>query len=219
MKKFFLLVFCISFSVVFSQDSTNFRTQSTGDLLTSGFWIPASSINKNIKGSNYLFEKWENFANIYSDNGNVFRITNLNYNIKSKKLEAKISNDSVFQFNTEGISKVRIMNSTFKLIDSEFMKELMTGKVGLYIKYSLKTKDAVFNPLTHDELTPEEIIKVEDYLIQVEGKSFDIKLKKGDILKCLKDKEKEVKDFVKRNKLSFSNEKDVVKILGYYNSL
>lgn len=219
MKKFFLLVFCISFSVVFSQDTTNFRTQSTGDLLTSGFWIPASSINKNIKGSNYLFEKWENFANIYSDNGNVFRITNLNYNIKSKKLEAKISNDSVFQFNTEGISKVRIMNSTFKLIDSEFMKELMTGKVGLYIKYSLKTKDAVFNPLTHDELTPEEIIKVEDYLIQVEGKSFDIKLKKGDILKCLKDKEKEVKDFVKRNKLSFSNEKDVVKILGYYNSL
>lgn len=219
MKKFFLLVFCISFSVVFSQDTTNFRTQSTGDLLTSGFWIPASSINKNIKGSNYLFEKWENFANIYSDNGNVFRITNLNYNIKSKKLEAKISNDSVFQFNTEGISKVRIMNSTFKLIDSEFMKELMTGKVGLYIKYSLKTKDAVFNPLTHDELTPEEIIKVENYLIQVEGKSFDIKLKKGDILKCLKDKEKEVKDFVKRNKLSFSNEKDVVKILGYYNSL
>ena len=219
MKKFFLLVFCISFSVVFSQDTTNFRTQSTGDLLTSGFWIPASSINKNIKGSNYLFEKWENFANIYSDNGNVFRITNLNYNIKSKKLEAKISNDSVFQFNTEGISKVRIMNSTFKLIDSEFMKELMTGKVGLYIKYSLKTKDAVFNPLTHDELTPEEIIKVEDYLILVEGKSFDIKLKKGDILKCLKDKEKEVKDFVKRNKLSFSNEKDVVKILGYYNSL
>lgn len=219
MKKFFLLVFCISFSVVFSQDTTNFRTQSTGDLLTSGFWIPASSINKNIKGSNYLFEKWENFANIYSDNGNVFRITNLNYNIKSKKLEAKISNDSVFQFNTEGISKVRIMNSTFKLIDSEFMKELMTGKVGLYIKYSLKTKDAVFNPLTHDELTPEEIIKVEDYLIQVEGKSFDIKLKKGDILKFLKDKEKEVKDFVKRNKLSFSNEKDVVKILGYYNSL
>lgn len=178
MKKFFLLVFCISFSVVFSQDTTNFRTQSTGDLLTSGFWIPASSINKNIKGSNYLFEKWENFANIYSDNGNVFRITNLNYNIKSKKLEAKISNDSVFQFNTEGISKVRIMNSTFKLIDSEFMKELMTGKVGLYIKYSLKTKDAVFNPLTHDELTPEEIIKVENYLIQVEGKSFDIKLKK-----------------------------------------
>lgn len=219
MKKFFLLVFCISFSVVFSQDTTNFRTQSTGDLLTSGFWIPASSINKNIKGSNYLFEKWENFANIYSDNGNVFRITNLNYNIKSKKLEAKISNDSVFQFNTEGISKVRIMNSTFKLIDSEFMKELMTGKVGLYIKYSLKTKDAVFNPLTHDELTPEEVIKVEDYLILVEGKSFDIKLKKGDILKCLKDKEKEVKDFVKRNKLSFSNEKDVVKILGYYNSL
>ncbi|SHI63892.1 hypothetical protein [Flavobacterium haoranii] len=219
MKKFFLLVFCISFSVVFSQDTTNFRTQSTGDLLTSGFWIPASSINKNIKGSNYLFEKWENFANIYSDNGNVFRITNLNYNIKSKKLEAKISNDSVFQFNTEGISKVRIMNSTFKLIDSEFMKELMTGKVGLYIKYSLKTKDAVFNPLTHDELTPEEIIKVENYLIQVEGKSFDIKLKKGDILKFLKDKEKEVKDFVKRNKLSFSNEKDVVKILGYYNSL
>lgn len=219
MKKFFLLVFCISFSVVFSQDTTNFRTQSTGDLLTSGFWIPASSINKNIKGSNYLFEKWENFANIYSDNGNVFRITNLNYNIKSKKLEAKISNDSVFQFNTEGISKVRIMNSTFKLIDSEFMKELMTGKVGLYIKYSLKTKDAVFNPLTHDELTPEEIIKVENYLIQVEGKSFDIKLKKGDILKFLKDKEKEVKDFVKRNKLSFSNEKDVVKILGYYNSI
>lgn len=219
MKKFFLLVFCISFSVVFSQDTTNFRTQSTGDLLTSGFWIPASSINKNIKGSNYLFEKWENFANIYSDNGNVFRITNLNYNIKSKKLEAKISNDSVFQFNTEGISKVRIMNSTFKLIDSEFMKELMTGKVGLYIKYSLKTKDAVFNPLTHDELTPEEIIKVEHYVIRLNDKIFDIKLKKNDIINHMNDKEKEVKDFAKRNKLSFSNERDVVKIITYYNSI
>lgn len=219
MKSFFLLVFGFFSGFVFSQDSENYRTQSTGDLLTSGFWIPASKINKNIKGSNYLFEKWENFANIHSENGNVFRVTNLNYNIKSKKLEAKISNDSVFQFNSEGIEKVRIMNSTFKLIDSEFMKEIIAGKVGLYIKYSLKTKDAVFNPLTHDELTPEEIIKVEHYVIRLNDKIFDIKLKKNDIINHMNDKEKEIKDFAKRNKLSFSNEKDVIKIITYYNTL
>lgn len=79
MKSLILLVFGFFFGFVFSQDSENYRTQSTGDLLTSGFWIPAQKNIKNIKGSNYLFEKWENFANIHSENGNVFRVTNLNY--------------------------------------------------------------------------------------------------------------------------------------------
>ena len=35
----------------------------------------------------------------------------------------------------------------------------------------------------------------------------------------MNDKEKEIKDFAKRNKLSFSNEKDVIKIITYYNTL
>ena len=214
MKSFFLLVFGFFSGFVFSQDSENYRTQSTGDLLTSGFWIPASKINKNIKGSNYLFEKWENFANIHSENGNVFRVTNLNYNIKSKKLEAKISNDSVFQFNSEGIEKVRIMNSTFKLIDSEFMKEIIAGKVGLYIKYSLKTKDAVFNPLTHDELTPEEIIKVEHYVIRLNDKIFDIKLKKNEIIELNKFIKKIIQKKGLQNLKSFFLYKSIVMLFS-----
>jgi hypothetical protein len=46
-----------------------------------------------------------------------------------------------------------------------------------------------------------------------------IKLNKKDILNALNDKEDKVEEYVKENKLSFSKEFDVIKMMKYYNSL
>ena len=57
------------------------------------------------------------------------------------------------------------------------------------------------------------------YLLNKDSKYVQVKLKKKDILKALSDKEKEVKKYVKSNKLNLKKEKDVVDILDYYHSL
>ena len=57
------------------------------------------------------------------------------------------------------------------------------------------------------------------YYLYVNGKEVKIKLNKNDILNVLSDKKNEIKDFVLSNKLTYSKEEDVYKILEYYDSI
>ena len=90
------------------------------------------------------------------------------------------------------------------------------------ISLFLKKEEKVIKRQVQDKLTP-EIVKwklIEDYYLKVDGGLILINLRKKDFFNYLdKSKLTELKKYIKSEKLSVKKEKDLIKILHYYNSI
>lgn len=197
------------------QIATSNTTGSTGTFINKP---------KDIIGNIYVFENWNNSCNIKIGD-KVYKLKNINLNMKSDQFEAKVGKDSMFAFNTSNIDYIIIKNRKFKsfyvpekeknrnfelIYDSVDIKLLKEYEVG--IKYNdpdplmvKKNVDNYFTTITYYIRKGEEIKQ--------------IKLKKKDILNLFDRKASVVDKFVKENKLSYKKEKDLNKIFIYYNSL
>ena len=113
MKNYCLhLMLFVTFSF-FAQDNQNskkgdYNIDYLGNFNKAGMWLPASVEDKSISGSPYLFNSWEGLFSVINMKGNRFDLLNLNYNISTKKLESKVSKDSVFQYDLKDIDKLGI---------------------------------------------------------------------------------------------------------------
>lgn len=72
---------------------------------------------------------------------------------------------------------------------------------------------------TQNSLPQEYKEKVSYFIKNTSGKYVKTKLRKKNILKVLDDKNSEIKAFVSSNKINFSKEHDIVRILNYYHTL
>ena len=228
MKSIFIVILIFTSSLIFSQTkdarssyetiiqiATSNTTGSTGTFINKP---------KDIIGNIYVFENWNNSCNIKIGD-KVYKLKNINLNMKSDQFEAKVGKDSMFAFNTSNIDYIIIKNRKFKsfyvpekeknrnfelIYDSVDIKLLKEYEVG--IKYNdpdplmvKKNVDNYFTTITYYIRKGEEIKQ--------------IKLKKKDILNLFDRKASVVDKFVKENKLSYKKEKDLNKIFIYYNSL
>jgi len=197
------------------QIATSNTTGSTGTFINKP---------KDIIGNIYVFENWNNSCNIKIGD-KVYKLKNINLNMKSDQFEAKVGKDSMFAFNTSNIDYIIIKNRKFKSfyvpekeknrnfeliydgIDIKLLKEYEVG-----IKYNdpdpLMVKENVDNYFT--TIT---------YYIRKGEDIKQIKLKKKDIRNLFDSKASVVDKFVKENKLSYKKEKDLNKIFIYYASL
>ena len=73
----------------------------------------------------------------------------------------------------------------------------------------------------YDRSTPPKYVKYQDLFIinNDTNKVYPIKLKKKFILNILQDKKEKITEYVSDKKLRYKKEKDVIKILKYYDSL
>ena len=191
----------------------------------TGSWIPPKPKNNNyIKGSQYLFDSWAGQYIIVSNNGAKSQILNLNYNITSKKIESYIGKDSVFQFDLDQFDFILKFDKKYKVyknhqLEGLFLELYNEKNIILYKETLITIQEGVMNPLTQELISEGKYVKKAIYYLYNNGKYDKIKLGKSSILKSLNDKEKLIKAFVSENKLSYTGEKDVVKILTYYNSI
>lgn len=225
-KKYFMkyiILFLLVSSSLFAQSDNQFDFNNSSttsgindEVKMNGAWIVSKPVKSQIEGSVYLFPTWSGNFVMQSKSGSRFTLDNLNYNIKTKELETKFSRDSVFQFNKNDLNFVYYNSKTYKLFNGELLQVLnVDGNYNFFKKFDVSVVDGVLNPLT--QVTSPSFYKTKEEYLYLNGTSLEtLKLKKKFILKIFSDKEKEIKAFVSDEKLSYSNEDDVVKIFKFY---
>lgn len=227
-KNLIFLLLLLNYSTQsISQTSTNTKIFGQGDF-TTGFWVTSEVSQRQIEGTQYLFDNWLQSGKIYFTD-KIYLINSINYNIQAERFEFKISNDSVFALNHGSFYKVEIKGKFFsRHLDPDYQRntyfeDIIHFKNKLLLKkYEVKIIEGQINPLTMQKLQQDKFVKNEKYYILNDNseETVKIKLKKSTIMSFIEEKDKSItKDFARENGLSFNKTEDVVKILEYYNSL
>ncbi|PWA09871.1 hypothetical protein [Flavobacterium laiguense] len=231
MRSLFFLPLCFFiFLNANSQNSANndtspkFDIAIDGHLRTSGFYYHNPPNESTTKGNVYLFSNFNGIYNVLTKNGEIKQLFNLNYNLLTQTLESFISKDTVFQYDLNQIEYVISENNKYRVNSDGKWKGLSlemynSEKLKLFKYFSIITKKAIHDPLTLENIAAAEYGQNVTYYLSVKGEEIKIRLSKNDILHELNDKKEAVKEYVNVNKLSFSSEEDVCKILKYYDSI
>lgn len=204
-------------------DSANENTQFRENFLGSGrggMWIPAKVKDMTIEGSPYLFKSWNSMYSIVNTKGDKFKVMNLNYNIETKKIESQMSKDSVFQYDMSGIDHIIAQNKKYSIVQDELFLELYNGsQIKLLKQFKVAIKEGVTNPLSQMDLTSRRYAVSEEYKLYKDNTLSKFKLNKSSILNLFSDKKDAIMKYVKENKLTYSEEYHVIRILNYINTI
>ena len=175
-------------------------------------------------GSVYLFDSWDN-SGVIIVGENRFVTTNINLHINQDKFMTQLDNDSTFVFDFKGIDKVLIGGRTFKSFynSKEGKNKIMevtfeNEQLKLLKGFSVSFVEGSENPML--SRSRNKIKLSTKYYLYKNGTLSHFKLKKKDILNLYSGNHvSEIEAYIKRNRLSYKKEKDLVKILQYASSL
>lgn len=230
MKSSVVVLLMIVFSSIFSYgqnekgatNSPDFVTTFTGNIAqnSAGMWVPAHTKDKTIEGTPYLFKNWTGLYTVVNKKGNKFKVVNLNYNVESKNMETYYAADSVFQYHLPEIDYVLANNKRYRIVEDELFLELYNaGSIKILKQFSININEGVSNPLSQADLTQRRYVIKEEYKLHKDNSLSKFKLNKSNILKLFTDKSDAIVKYVKENKLSYSEEADVVRILNYISTI
>jgi hypothetical protein len=177
-----------------------------------------------LDGSILLYDNIETPGLVYVKD-RVYKMENINYNIKNDQFFTKIENDSVFLFTFDNIDKISIKNRDFEEIynSSENKKSVFEilhkgNKISLLKKHTVRFIPGSDNPMVNRPRS--EYKKKSSYFIKQRDKMTKVKLKKSKILNLLdKNSRKKASNYIKDKKLSISKEKDLIKLIDYCNTI
>ncbi|MGZ2370239.1 hypothetical protein ACXR6G_10665 [Ancylomarina sp. YFZ004] len=213
-----------------------FYTPSVFSQVNGSIAIDFSEINKN------LFEDFSNLSNVDGDffinkdwtEGSVFfndkHVVNnvsLRYFIKGKEMHVNHDGKIMKIINQTSIDSIIIGEHKFvyselifgSTVIQDYLELLSAGSKKLYKHYTNKFIKAKEVSSYQTQESDKYIIKKEYFVGVNDNVAEFFKPKKKTILALFSDKKENVVDFVKKNKLKYSREKDLVKIFNYYNSL
>ena len=175
-----------------------------------------------IEGNIYVFENWTN-RGILKIGKNEFKLSNINFNMRTNKIESRVGKDSVYIFDLTNVDHIFINNRKFKNYyfsnQNEILEVIYDGDDFKMLKdYKVDIKRGEVDPLMIKKKVAKFYTNAFYYIKK--GNDFKkIKLKKKDILLLFDNKSNLVSNFVKENKLSYKKEKDINKIFIFYDSL
>jgi len=185
-----------------------------------------------VKGTPYFKNVWQN-AQITSMEGKVYNNVPLKYDVYSNLLVIKNSKgDSIstetanvkeFTWIGTGLTFVRepLLDNTTDIKNfGRFYQLLFRGeKTTLLKNHRKEILKADYQGGYNANRRYDELIDETDYYLKKGSQIEKIKLNEKNILKSTADKEKELRDFIKKQKLNLKNETDVVKLLQHYETL
>ncbi|MBT8271865.1 MAG: hypothetical protein HKO90_08185 [Flavobacteriaceae bacterium] len=206
-------------------NNTALNAASTGDLRAQGSSALFVNPAREVEGSVYLFEDWDNTAIIHMKDNQRFLLRNINLNLQRYTFESQISKDSLFTFNFNNIDKFEINKKAYRNYywddDNKVYEVIYDGKDFQVLKgFKLEFLEGSANPMLNR--ARDRYIKKENYFIRQDGRIRYFRLSKGKIMKLLKDRpdiSDDVIEYAKRNRLSFKKEEDVRKILEYSDAI
>ncbi|WP_339917019.1 hypothetical protein [Yeosuana marina] len=216
MKAVFFELFFLS-SVFFIAEA---QTHASYNFGSNGVGILRAAINSDdgVGGSTFLFKEWNNLGKLYSDNGKVVDIMNINFNVKDDMFSTKISKDSIFNFYK--VYKVEINGRQFKRIENKFYEVLyIFNDKRMFLKeYSVKIEPEL-HIITSTVIGPGKYVIEDEFYLYKNGNLEKLWLNKRNVLKMLNSEKSLILKQAKNCKLSFSKEKDIVEIFKYYDTL
>lgn len=228
MKNIFSIVFVLSFMNIYSQNGDNLHKEDRGNIIITQ--------NNDIKGTCYIYEKWNKGMLVLNDS--VFSVQDyLKFDAFKNKLYIKkeneiieISDKSVTGFSILEKDK-NIKHDFVKLHKNNFTTEAENGFYELVFNvqntnyFIKKNSKILYDPnrskgsQTINNFPLEYQDKTTYFIKNDDGLYVHIKLKKRDIKTLLANHSKQMEAFVKTNKINYSKESDVVKLVNYYYSL
>ena len=196
-------------------------SNASSDFGTSFFY---NQPNKFIIGSAYLFEEWNNNAEIQTLTGERFLVRNINLNISRNAFEAKINdNDSIFSFTFNNIKQIIINGKSYKNYyyneDNRVYELIFSGKNFTLLKgFDVKLVTGSGNPMVNR--SNDKYVKKESYFIRSKSEKTieNFKMNKRSLNRLF---EKSAVDlnrilgFIDSGNLSYKDEEDVISILEY----
>lgn len=223
MNKIIFLTFV--FVTFYSKSQVNYTTDEGAsfqfDNVTSGAPIRVSeNSGVKVKGSEFLNEEWQQATIL--DKKNKKKVTLLaRFNAYTREIEVLKVKDIVSLTPVDGIS-VQLAGKNFVPLKIKgvnkriFAERLVQGKISLFRVYDTKIIKAVSDSNLLGIDNEDKLTIVDDlyYTNEVE-EAIQLPSKKKIITGLF---DNETLNFIKKEKLSFKKEKDLARILEYYNS-
>jgi len=180
---------------------------------------------ENIEGSAYLNEQFEN-GDVLLSNGAKYTNIPLRYNVYNDQIEFRNHSGKVYNINNPGsIRALSIGSSRFiytecvrnKKKQNVFAEVISEGKVSLLKHHRLKIQQAKATQ-THQESQAPRFVKIpSEFLIKkTDGTTQYVKNEK-ELLSLLADKRAEIVELIRGERLSVNDEKDLKRIVEFYN--
>jgi len=221
MKKI-LGILCLLLSIsVYTQTNFNAGIATGGNDYSYGSTFFYNTRNV-ILGSVYLFDEWNNSAEIHTLSNERFLVRNINLNISRNAFEAKLTDsDSIFSFNFNNIKHLVINDKIYKNYfyknDNKVYEIIYeTNNFSIMKGFSIKVVSSSGNPMVNR--SNDKYAKFSSYFIKLENSIKPFKLRKKSIYNLLDGDQKiiqRLESFVTNKKLSYKRENDVVQILDY----
>ncbi|MCZ4695892.1 hypothetical protein DWB61_14705 [Ancylomarina euxinus] len=202
----------------------------------SGLTTAFSEVNKkhfenfskmiNVEGDFFVNKDWTD-GTVYFNDKHVVSNVSMRYFIKGKEMHVKHDGKIMKIINQSSIDSILIGDHTFvysefvfgSTLSQDFLELLSGGSIKFYKHYTNKFIKAKEVSSYQTQESDKYIIKKEFYVSVNDNAAEFFKPKKKSILALFSDKKEDVMSFVKKNKLKFGREADVIKIFNYYNSL
>jgi len=179
-----------------------------------------------IQGSPYLDSEYK-VGSFLTDAGELYKDIPLRYNCCEDILEFKKGDVAYELVPKSKVKRAEFGNKVFVYslfesdgkIDTSYFEVLAVGKAALYAQYSIKFYEAAPlqaysdpKPARFDDFSESHYISIDN------SPAKKISTNKN-LIELLADKQKEVKDFISKQKLSAKRVDDLKKIIAYYNTL
>ena len=221
MKKILVILCLLLSGSVYTQTNFSAGFSVGGNDLNYGSTFFYNTRNV-ILGSVYLFDEWNNSAEIHTLADERFLVRNINLNINRNAFEAKLTgSDSLFSFNFNNIKHIVINDKIYKNYyynDDNRVYEIIyeTEKFSIMKGFSVKLVKGHYNPMVR--MSNDKYAKFSSYFIKLNNSIKPFKLRKKSVINLLsvdKNNISRLETYVNAKKLSYKKEKDVIQILDY----
>jgi hypothetical protein len=182
---------------------------------------------EDVHGTPFLIDGWS-AGTIKLSNGNTYKDNLfLKYDIKDDILYFKGTKDETLTFVDPVVEFAIVVNQneqhykngynfTKEYSDKSFFEVLADGAVQLL----KKTKKVILESKLYNSATTDKSFNdVNEYYIVSSGKVTLIKKDKKSVFTALGNKQSELENYIKTNNLNIKNDKDLAKVIAFYNSL
>lgn len=183
-------------------------------------------IISNVEGEFFINKDWSNGVVYFNDN-HVVNNVSLRYFIKGKEMHVnhdgkvmKITNPTAMDSIVFDKHKFVFSNLLFGTDVIQDYLDLLAGSSTKLFKHYTNKYIKARDVSGYQEQESNKYIIKNEYYVSINGNVAELfKPKKKTVLNLFADKQKNIISFVKKNKLKYTKEGDLIKIFDYYNSL
>lgn len=235
MKNFLSLLSVLAIGIVNAQEtsSTNVRAINNPGMFTkaaSANVSPGASMffvnpAREVEGSIYLFEKWENRGVLVTIDKQRFGMKNINIDLKNQAFQSRFTKDSIFNYNFNNIDRFIINNKVYKNFyynEDNRIYEIIheTPEFAILKGFKVNLVEGSANPMLNRKT--DKYVQKYNYYVKTDTEIRKFNLNRKQIIKLI-DPDKAVLDkimkYAKDNNLSFKNDLQLKRILDYSNSI